>query len=542
MIDTTDSGTPPQDTINAALQRAVEAVPNRVFLDFSGDLFTFADVDRLATELAHGLRGEGVKVGDPVATVLLNNIDAVVAWLALNKIGAISAPVNTAFKGDSLQSQIEDCGATIVIVEDDLAERVREIAGRLPALRSVFVRSGNVTSREGDVSFRPLSDLRNGCLDPIPDEARPATLAMLVYTSGTTGRSKGCMVPHNAVCNLGWNAAISRSLEPTDIIWTPLPLFHLNAIGVSVAGALVAQCRCVVAPRFSLSGFWPEIERSGATTIGLLGSIAALIADAPDSESARACFGQLRNVSAAPFPPEVRERWKERFGLPAGSAARGYGMTEASTISGLLPGDPEGPDDSSGRIGIDYDVMIADDEGVPVATGSAGEILCRPRRPNILFQGYWHRHDETIKAFRDMWFHTGDIGKVDDQGYLYFLDRKKDYIRRRGENISSMEVEAVFQQHPAVRDVAVHAVLSPVGEDDVKATIELSETESTSEEELCRWSMDRLPYFAVPLYIEFRDELPRGPTGKVLKAQLRSEGKTDATWDREEAGLALERR
>ena len=159
-----------------------------------------------------------------------------------------------------------------------------------------------------------------------------------------------------------------------------------------------------------------------------------------------------------------------------------------------------------------------------------------------MFSGYWNQPEATVKAWRNLWFHTGDLGRIDADGWFYFVDRKKDYIRRRGENISTHEMEAVFRQHPAIQDVAVHAVLSPMGEDEVKVTAEINPGAEITEEALCRWSIDRLPYFAVPLYVEFRESLPRSATGKVLKEELRADGKTPTTWDREAAGVTFTRR
>ncbi|MET0371384.1 MAG: AMP-binding protein [Sphingobium sp.] len=531
---------PPQDSINAALKRAVDEAPDRIFLDFSGETYSFSDVDRLSTQIAHGLIEAGVKAGEAVATLLFNGVEIVATWFALNKIGAIFAPVNTAFKGEYLVGQIADCGARIVVADARIQQRLAEVEDRLPDLAQVYVTGGDPQAGGGRVTYRPFADLRTGRFETIPDEALPGTVSMLVYTSGTTGKSKGCMIPHNQVCNMGWNGFINGRIRREDVVFSPLPLFHMNAIGVIVGGALIAQARAAIVEKFSVSGFWPEIRRSGATVVGMLGSMVELIANAPDSEDAAACFGQLRQVNAAPFPPATVRKWEERFGAK-GAGARAYGMSEAGTIATLKAGDDVGPGHSSGKVGYDFDVMIADDAGNPMRAGEAGEILCRPNRPNIMFRGYWNRHDATIEAFRDMWFHTGDIGKVDESNYLYFVDRKKDYIRRRGENISTLEVEAIFRKHPAVRDVAVHSVRSPIGEDDVKVTIELDPDNPVSEEALCRWSIDELPYFAVPQYVEFREELPRGPTGKVLKNQLREEGKTAFTWDREEAGIRFDR-
>lgn len=531
----------PQDTITAALARAVAQAPDKVYLDFSGQTYTFADIDRMSTELAHGLLGLGVEPGHVVATMFDNNVDAVAIWFAINKIGAVSAPVNTAFKADFLRGQLADCAAAVVVAESEYAERVAAVAGGLPDLTHLIFHGAQAPALPPGIRSATLDSLRLAGRPPIEDTATPDQLAILVYTSGTTGRSKGCMLPHNMVCNMGWNSVISRGYGPDEVLWSPLPLFHLNAIGVSVVTALIAQCRSSISPRFSVSQFWPEVERSGATTVNLLGSMASLIAEAPDSESSLRCRGQIQRVNAAPFPEPVATKWRERFGVnAAGSSA--YGMSEAATISGLRQGEPAGPAGSSGRVGRDFEVQIVDDSDSPAPLGTPGEIVVRPRRANIMFQGYWKRPEDTVKAWRNLWFHTGDLGRLDADGFLYFVDRKKDYIRRRGENISTHEMEAVFRQHPAIQDVAVHAVLSPLGEDEVKVTAEISPGAHVTEEELCRWSIERVPYFAVPLYVEFRECLPRNATGKVLKEQLRAEGRTSATWDREAAGVTFTRR
>lgn len=532
----------PQDTITAALGRAVAQAPSKVFLDFLGETFTFADVDGLSNELAHGLLELGVERGHTVATLLDNNIDAVVVWLAINKIGAVSAPVNTAFKGEFLRLQLCDCQAQVVITETHYAQRVAAIAEQLPHLRWLVSRGAAAPDAlSPPVRTAALDDLRLAGAGAIEDTVTPDQLAMLVYTSGTTGASKGCMIPHNMACNMAWDGIMNRGVGPDTVLWTPLPLFHLMAIGVTVVSAITAQCRAAIVPRFSVSQFWPQIERSGATHVGILGSMTSLIAEAADDAAAKRCFGQLQRVDAGPFPPAVAQKWRDRFGAHATGTTL-YGMTEAATISSIQSGDPPGPPGSSGRVGLDFEVQIVDENDNELPPNTPGEIVCRPKRPNIMFQGYWGRPADTVKAWRNLWFHTGDLGKLDENGYLYFVDRKKDYIRRRGENISSHEMEAVFRQHPALQDVAVHAVLSPIGEDEVKVTAVVNPGADLTEEALCRWSIERLPYFAVPLYVEFRPDLPRGPTGKVLKGQLRAEGRTAATWDREAAGVTFERR
>lgn len=337
MMDGLRPGELPQDTITAALARAVADVPDKVFLDFSGDTYTFAEVDRLSTELAHGLLELGVATGQPVATMFSNTIDAVTVWLAINKIGAVSAPVNTSFKGTFLRNQLNDCTAEVVLAEDGFAPLIADIAGELPHMRRFVTHSPASVALPG-VDVLELESLRKAGLPAIADEVTPGQLAMLVYTSGTTGASKGCMLCHNHACNIGWGAALGQGYRPDDILWSALPLFHLNAIAVSVVTAMIARLTVAIAPRFSVSGFWPDIERSGATVVSLLGSMATLIAEAPDTEVSKRCYGQVRKVGAAPFPPDMVQKWRDRFGVPA-EGSGGYGMTEAATISSLGPGE-----------------------------------------------------------------------------------------------------------------------------------------------------------------------------------------------------------
>lgn len=528
-----------QDTVTAALSRAATTHAERVFLDFTGSTYTYAEVDRLANRLARGLAALGVTKGDRVASILDNNLNAVLAWFAINKLGAISVPVNTAYKGEFLRHQLNDCGARIVFAESDYAERLVDIEAGLESALAVVVQ-GPFLPPVSILQALRIEDVFNDCTDSLPEVNQPADLAMLIYTAGTTGPSKGCMISHNYVCNLARQVIVNDNRQADDVNWTALPLFHMNATGGSIVSCMLVGARVAIFPRFSVSRFWPDIKRSGATIASLLGSMINFIAEAEDTPASLECYGQLQLVRGSPFPAAMQEKWKTRFGVQrAGSNA--YGLTEAARVT-TLRWDETGLPGSSGRVNDDFDVRIFDDHDCEAPPGMAGEIVIRPRRPHIMFEGYWNRPEATLSVMRNMWLHSGDIGRFDEHGFLYFVDRKKDYLRRRGENISSFEVETAFRAHPHINDVAVHAVLSESGEDDVKATIVLKQGTQVSEEELCLWAAKKMPYFAVPRYFEFRDDLPRNPVGRVLKYVLRADGCTPRTWDREKAGLQLSRR
>ena len=294
-----------------------------------------------------------------------------------------------------------------------------------------------------------------------------------------------------------------------------------------------------------MSNFWPEINRVGATHASTLGSMVTLLANdvmqpgAPDSGQPEANT-TLRFMSGVPIPPALVQKCLDRWAIRPFDG--GYGTTEASLMSWLPPGIENRPSAAGVVNDESWDIRIFDDDDNEVSTDTRGEIVGRPKRANVMYDGYWGRPDTTLECYRNLWFHTGDYGRIDADGFLYFLDRKADYMRRRGENVSSYEVETTFAQHPAVADVAVYAVPSPVSEDDIMVAVVLRDDEAVTPEDLFRWSLDQIPYFALPRYIEIRADLPRSPLGKILKGALRDEGVTAATWDADESGITYERR
>ncbi|MBD1555044.1 ATP-dependent acyl-CoA ligase [Pseudomonas typographi] len=529
-----------RDTVIDALDRAVARSPGKVLLDFSGELYTYKEVDLLSTRMAHALVSLGVTRGETVLTMLDNNIDAVVTWLAINKVQAVSVPINTALKGEFLRHQIADTGARVVICESHYVSRITPLAAQLHDVKHILHRGKMDALPACDIPIAPLDEFRGHDETPLVNKPKPADLACLIYTSGTTGPSKGCMISYNFMCNLARLQLRAGPADENDVTLTPLPLFHMNALCVSIIASILVGARAAILPRFSVSNFWQEVERSGATIASILGGMGGLLAQAPDNEAMKRCFGQIHTARGNPYTEETKRVWRERFGTKL-VGGNGYGLTEACVITSLPAGEYAAPGSSGKRI-ADFDVRIVDDDDFEVPTGTAGEIVVRPLRPDIMFQGYWKRPEDTQKLMRNMWFHSGDIGKFDEEGFFYFVDRKKDYLRRRGENISSFEMEAAFAVHPALSEVAVHAVASDKGEDDVKVTAVLHEGAQLHPEALFQWATESVPYYALPRYIEFRASLPKNPQGRVLKYQLRDEGKTPATWDLETTDIKVEKR
>ena len=533
-----------QTTVDQLLTRRLESDPDGEYLDVCGTKLSATEVASISARLANALRQMGVEPGDRVATLIENSAEATLAWWGAVRSGAIAVPINTAYKGEYLRHQLADSGARVLVVEAALVDRAAAVAAQVDTLEHVVVIDEHDHGLAGATTHR-WADLLGADDNLATIDVRPSDLATFIYTGGTTGPSKGCMLSHNYHEALTRQIGICWQRTADDVVWTPLPLFHFNAITTAVLGPLVWGGRAAIYKRFSVSNFWPEMNRVGATVTSTLGTMAYLLAhdvDRPEMPQSGAPEANttLRLIGAAPMPVEVDDVIRRRFGVTTFSGA--YGVTEASLISWQPPGVRNRPN-AAGVVNDEYfDVRIFDDNDDEVPPDTEGEIVIRPKRPEVMFAGYWGRPEATVETSRNWWYHTGDIGRVDPDRYLYFVDRKADYLRRRGENISSFEVERVLMGHGDLADVAVHAVLSDLTEDDLKITATRAEGSALTEAELFRWCIDELPYFALPRYIEFRDELPRSPVGRVLKRELRDEGVTTETWDADESGITYAKR
>ncbi|MCJ7679618.1 MAG: AMP-binding protein, partial [Candidatus Aminicenantes bacterium] len=375
----------------------------------------------------------------------------------------------------------------------------------------------------------------DGPSDPPEVEVSPMDPAGIIYTSGTTGLSKGAVCPHNYFLHLARLIVQLREANPEDILYTFLPLFHINAQLMTVMTALISDSRVVLSDRFSASTFWDEIREHGVTQFNYLGAVMTILSKQerkPDDSD-----NTVRIAFGAACPPDVMADLEERFGFVC---LEGFGMTEIGiVIHDDIRARRKG---SCGRV-LDefYEVQLVDDNDMEVGIGEIGEIVVRPKKPYIMMTEYYNMPDKTLEVCGNLWFHSGDYAKKDADGYFYFVDRKKDAIRRRGENISSFEVEKVINTHPGVLESAVFAVPSELGEDEVKANIVLKAGEDMPPEDLVRHCNERMAHFAVPRYVEFVEELPKTPTNRIEKYRLRKLGITENTWDREKAGVKITR-
>ena len=508
-----------------------------------GPEITYGEADEQANRVANGLAAMGVGRETMVAVMLPNTPEYLYCWFGISRLGAVHVAINTAYKGVFLEHVLNNCAAEIIIIHRDYLPWLHEIEAKLPALKTALT-LGLSQGDDGLPAFErarvlPFESLLEAPADPPRVEVNYWDLGAIMYTSGTTGPSKGVLMPHAHLYMLGWGTVENLRVSEDDVYYIAMPLFHANAMLMQFYGTMQAGGRCMVAPVFSASRWLDDVRACGATLTNLLGVMVEFVYRQPE----RPVDGdnQLRLILSIPSAPEMVAAWRKRFDV---QLVEGYGMTEINIPLYHPPHKP--PVD--GSCGLPYapyyDVRVVNphtDRELPA--GEVGEIVVRPNEPFAFMQGYYKMEDKTVEAWRNLWFHTGDAARRDENGYFYFVDRIKDRIRRRGENISSYEIEQVLGEHPAVADVAAIAVKSDImeGEDEIKACVVLKPGAQTTPEELLDLCQKNMPHYSVPRYVEFLELLPKTPTEKIQKAKLREAGITPETWDREEAGYQVKR-
>jgi crotonobetaine/carnitine-CoA ligase len=521
---------PHRRTIPALLDLQAEAFSARTLVRTDAGERSFAGARDAAAGYASRLAEAGIRCGDRVAVLSENRLEYVDLWLASAWLGAVLVPINTALRGGQLEHVLRDSGARLLVVEDNLVPVLEFVEKPLPALQRIWV-----IGEHSSASWRRLPCERfPDPGDAVPARAtRPGDLCMILYTSGTTGPPKGVLCPHGQWYWWGILTGEVLGVKQGDVLYTRLPLFHTNALN-TLMQALTGGATFVPGPRFSASAFWRPLAESGATVTYLLGAMVHILAKRPPDPHERA--HGVRVALSPATPPALHEPFFERFGI---RLIDGWGSTETNVVlSTAWAGAPPG---SMGKATPGFSARVVDGEDEEVSPGIPGELVVRSDEAFAFASGYHGLPEKTVEAWRNLWFHTGDRVVRDADGWFWFLDRLKDSIRRRGENISSYEVEAVLSAHPDVAAAAVVPVPSEVGEDEVLACVVVREGASLPAEELIRFCEPRLAYFAIPRYVEFLDELPLTPNGKIEKYRLRERGVTEATWDRERAGYTLNR-
>ncbi len=505
-----------------------------------GSTLKFEEAYNEVLRWADALEQLGAKAGQPVVTIFSNSFNAYKSWLGCGWLGAIESPINTNYKGDWLTHVINNTEAEIILTEARYAQAVFEIADRLPHIKQCVVfdtaeMAYQETSDPLPFNVLPAAAFLSNASARERNEPEPWDLSSLIYTSGTTGRSKAVMVPWRHLKSALQSGYFPRDRLDDLSLYCPYPVFHITGKG-GYYNATIFGNPSVIREAFSPTDFWNDIKTYQPNGLVLLGPLAQMILDQP-AQSGDA-DNPMQTIVMAPVIPDV-DAFCARFDLDVFTT---FNMTEINCPVISAPSPCTGENyKSCGKVRDDVEVRIVDDNDIEVPANIPGEMIVRGE-PWELNAGYWNMPEKTVEAWRNGWFHTGDAFTYDEDGNFYFVDRAKDYIRRRGENISSFEVEAIVNQHPDVAESAAAAVPADQGEDEVKVAVVLNPGVEFDPAQLIEFLAPRMPRFAIPRFVEIWEELPKTEaTARIQKAKIRDAGVSESTWDRHVAGVKLPR-
>jgi crotonobetaine/carnitine-CoA ligase len=509
------------------LSLAARRWPDRTFLRTRDGALTYGQVLARSSARAEGLRIRGLRPGDRGIIVMRNSLDHVTTWFALNALGATAVPVNPRLTDEQIGHQVHLANAAAVFADDDEAHRLDFL---LTGQRITVAAARQVDGVTIPDTWCPLIDLDH----PVSPhhtsghDSRPSTSAMILFTSGTTGPSKGCVLSNHYLVRQGELLAKYLELRPSDVLYCPFPLFHADAITYTIMAALAVGGTAAIGRKYSTTTFWDEIAYFGATVFDFMGATLTMLhhrrSQPNDHENT------VRLAWGVPVPPFAAE-FEQRFDL---RILELYGSTDAGMPIAQPLHQPRRAG-SCGQVIPEYDIRVVDSRGMIVEASEVGELEVTSREPHLMSDGYLGMAEATAASRRGRWFRTGDLVRRDEQGWVYFVGRASDVIRRRGENISAIDIESAVEKHPAVSECAAYGVPSPMTEDDVMLSYVVTAGETLSPATLAAFCAEVLPAFMVPRYVRMLDELPHTPTEKVAKTALKQEGVTADTWDRERA-------
>ena len=500
--------------------------PHKVYLYFEDQCWTYQQFNERVNQAANAFLELGIQKGDRVCLMLPNSPEFLFSWFGLNKIGGIMVPINTAFKVPESLYIVEHCEAKGIIAHSETQPIALSVQEKSSSLKWVALIHRD--SQEKSIDLWSLWDKSSTSFKEIP--LQDQDIASIIYTSGTTGPPKGAMHTHQSYVLCGQAMTVRAGLSSQDRLMIILPLFHANAQFYSIMGSLAAEASVILVPRFHASQFWRQAKKYGATQFNFIGAIGRILAARPNEEFEP--DHSIRVTNGGPVPSDVYHAFTERFRIP--HVIDGYGLTECpcvcqNPIEGTIKvgsmGLPAKHPDPSIRF---TEMKIVDDEDRELPFGKVGELVLRSP---ILLKGYFRDQEKTSEAMREGWFHTGDFCFRDEEGYFFFVDRKKDIIRRKGENISSVEIEKVLNAHPNVLESAVVAVPSSLSEDEVKAFVVLKEGKDLPAEEMIDWCRERLADFKIPRYLKYQKTLPKTPSQRIAKYLLKQEDAEEGSLD-----------
>jgi len=515
-------------TLLRVLEAGARDRPDQAALADEQRSLTYAEVLQESLRLGAGLMALGIGRQEPVILMLDNHVDHALSWFALSCQAAVEVPVNVALRGEQLAHVVRDSGAKVMIIEDHYLDRLAELTDGLGLLEHVVVRGRVPESGQLPFAVHSLDVVRTAAA-MAPSDSHPWDISGVLYTSGTTGRAKGVLVTQAQTYGRMWPNGIG-SPQPGDVTLVPLPIYHVIGQCRGLYNSMISGGTAVLLSSFHASTFWQTCRRYGITYVPLVGAMGTYLMRQPARPDDR--DHPVQRICVGTTFPEVAA-FSERFGVEMFSS---YGLTEAG---GVLVGPAEAT--GCGWPRPDVEARLVDEQDRDVPPGDVGELVLRPSEPWTFMAGYHNQPQATVDKWRNLWLHTGDVMRQRADGQLVFVDRRVDTIRRSGENISTFEVEHQILMHPSVVQCAVVAVAEEGGEPEVKAVMVSRDGQELDPVELTEWMVSRIPYYAVPRYLEFLPDLPRTPsTQRVTKTELVRRG-TRHAWDRLAAGLVVTR-
>lgn len=514
-----------QSAVEQVIRQRVLQHPDETWLKWKDEQISWKEMLSNIQRAANGLLELGVRPGDRVAIMMANRPQFLWAHFGVNLIGAHTVPINISQRGVTLQHILADSDSVAVIFQDDLRDALLAMHDDLPSLRHTVV-YGGPAGNGADWDFDRL--MAGDDREPPIDVEEPSTGVGMMYTSGTTGPPKGVVATKYDTGPI-MTLLQASGVQAGETMYTPLPLFHGNALFVSAIGSMLLDAKFALGERFSASRFWDDCRKYEAVQFNSLGGMISILLKQPPSPNDR--DHQVRVVLSAGCPPDRWEEFQDRFGV---RIIEWFGMVDAPGI--LL--NEVGKVGSMGKPVADLEFRVVDNDQ-PLGPNQVGELEFR--HPLGQLTEYNKLPEATEEAYRGGWFHSGDLAEYDEEGFFYYRGRKKESMRRLGENISAWEIETVVNQHPKVLESAAHAVESELGEDEVKIAVVSQPGERPTPEEVLDFCKGKMAYYAIPRYVELVESLPKTETQRVQYATLKERGITEQTWDREKAGYKVER-
>jgi len=506
------------------IEYQAETLGDQTYIIFDQEHISFAEYNRAACSFANGLLDHGAKPGDGIAILMGNCPEFLYTFYGVPRAGLYSVPINVALFGDGLRFILENSDVTYLVIDDTLYSKISDLGKPVETIRQIFVR--RTTDAPLPDNTLDIKELLAASSEKPNHTIKEGDMSQLLYTSGTTGLPKGVVGRQQPGVALWWKMGAAMMFQPDDVLYTCLPLFHANALMLTAGFAMAGGRPFGLDTRFTASGFWDRIRYYKATTFNGLGAMIPILMKQPEKESDP--DNLVRIVNSAACPANLWEAFEQRFDV---KIWEGYGAVDGGGLAITNHGDA--PVGSVGKPAPEVEWRLVDDSENDVPQGEYGELITKNKNQPASTVEYYKNPEASNKKVRGGWIRTGDLFFADKEGFLYFVDRKTDSMRRRGENISSWEVENLVEKYDDVAECAAFGVPSELAEDEVMIWVRPKTGLTLDLEELMQHCADVMPHFMVPRYVDIVEGIPRTKTLRVQKTAMKKQGVTGRTWDRE---------